>query len=146
MLKNKTITVFGATGKVGSHFVQMALEQGYKLKVLIRNKNKFSHSNNPNVKIIVGSATNSKNVEEAIQGSDVVVSLLGNVGDSTIMYEAHNAILDVAKKQETTPRCLMISSIGCGGSSWLIKQLLKHKFIGKKGYNDYEKADKRIRE
>lgn len=146
MLKNKTITVFGSTGKVGSHFVQMALKQGYSLKVLIRDEKKFNHSDNPNVKMIVGSATNSNDVEKAIQGSDIVISVLGNVGDSIIMYEAHNAILDAAKKQETIPRCLMISSIGFGGTSWLIKQLLTYKFIGKQGYDDYEKADKRIRE
>lgn len=146
MPKNTTVAVFGATGQVGSHFVQKAIEQGYSLQVLVRDQNKFAHSGNPNVKVFVGSATNRMNVEEVVHGADVVVSLLGNVGDATIMYEAHNAILDSAKKQETRPRCVMISSIGFGGTSWLIKQLLRYKFIGKAGCDDYEKADKRVRE
>lgn len=146
MPNNTTISVFGATGQVGSHFFQKALEQGYRLQVLVRDQNKFSHSDNPNVKVFVGNATNRMNVEEAIQGADVVVSLLGNVGDAKIMYEAHSAILDSARKQTPLPRCLMISSIGFGGTSWFIRQLLRYKFIGKAGCDDYEKADKRVRE
>jgi hypothetical protein len=37
----------------------------------------------------------------------------------------------------------MISSIGIGGSSWLVKFLLK-KIGGKEGFTDFENAEKRV--
>jgi hypothetical protein len=39
----------------------------------------------------------------------------------------------------------MISSIGIGGSSWFVKFLLE-QIAGKEGFNDIEKAEKRVLE
>jgi len=42
------------------------------------------------------------------------------------------------------PRCLLISSVGVGGCSWLIKAMLT--LIGSKaGFQDYEAAELRVR-
>ena len=50
-----------------------------------------------------------------------------------------------ASASHLSPRCLMISSIGIGGSSWLVKFLLK-KIGGKEGFTDFENAEKRVLE
>ena len=61
------------------------------------------------------------------------------------MEKSHSNILDVAAEQENIPRCVFISSVGCGGTSWLIKKMII-MIGGKSSFNDYEAADKRIRE
>jgi uncharacterized protein YbjT (DUF2867 family) len=38
MNKEITITVFGANGNLGSHFVNQALEAGFKIKAFVVNK------------------------------------------------------------------------------------------------------------
>ncbi len=145
MSKEMTIAVFGANGNVGNKFVNQALEAGYKVRAFVRSASKFKHLDNPNVDIVEGDATNYNDVERAVAGSDVVVSCLGNVKKNHIMYAAHNNILNAASKQSKIPRCILISTIGCGGTSWVVKQLLT-SIVGKTSIDDYEKADKRIRD
>ena len=149
-MNNKTIiAIFGANGKIGSHFVEQALDAGYSLKAFVRNSAKSKHAANPNIEVLEGDATNAEDVERAVAGVDVVVSCLGNVKVNgkyvTIMHAAHDNILTAAAKQPKAPRCILISSIGCGGTSWIIKQMLT-LLAGKTSFSDYERADKRVRE
>ena len=52
-MKNKmTITVFGANGNLGSHFVNQALEAGFKIKAFVRNSSTYEYSNNSKVEVI----------------------------------------------------------------------------------------------
>ena len=149
MGKNLKIAVLGAIGKVGSHFVKQSLEKGFSLRLLVRSKSSFENINNSDVSIFVGDSTNLKGVEKLIIDVDCVVSLLGNVKANnqytTIMQKSHANILKVAGKRNKIPKCIFISSIGCGGSSWLIKVMLS-MIGGKKSFNDYEAADKQVRE
>lgn len=144
---NKTVLVFGANGNVGSHFVNQALEAGYKLKAFVRSPEKYTLSDNPNVEVVKGDATNFDDVEKAMKGADIVVSCLGNPPKKKIyiMEKAYDNIMLAASKQPNSPRCLMISSIGVNGTSWFVRFLLR-LFNGKEGFTDYEKADKRVLE
>ena len=147
MNETKTIAVFGATGKVGSEFVERALNAGYRIRALVRNEAKLGRGGNPKVEAIVGDATHAADVAKAIAGADIVASLLGNPPDrraQRIMSEATNAIMTAAAAQPTPPRCLMISSIGVGGSSWMIKGMLT-LIGGRAGFADYERAEARVR-
>lgn len=143
----ETVLVFGANGNVGSHFVNQALEVGYKIKAFVRSPEKYTLSDNPNVEVIKGDATNFDDVEKAMKGADVVVSCLGNPPKKKIyiMDKSYEIIMLAASKQANPPRCLMISSIGANGSSWFVKFLLQG-FNGKEGFTDYERADKRVLE
>ena len=140
-----TITVFGANGNLGSHFVNQALEAGFKIKAFVRTAFSYEHSNNSKVEVIEGNATNLEDVEKAVTKTDVVVSCLGNPKKVQIMYKSHDNILTAASKQTNIPKCILISSIGCGGTSWIIKQMLT-LIGGKASFADYEKADKRVSE
>jgi len=141
---NKTVLVFGANGNVGSHFVNQALEAGYTIKALVRSPEKYTLSENPNVEVVKGDATNAEDVEKAVSGVDIIVSCLGNP-KTLIMEEAYDNIMSAASNQTSPPRCLMISSIGTNGSSWFVKFLLQ-RFNGKEGFADYERAEKRVLE
>ena len=145
-MKNKmTITVFGANGNLGSHFVNQALEAGFKIKAFVRNSSTYEYSNNSKVEVIVGNATNIEDIEKAVTKTDVIVSCLGNPKKVQIMYKSHDNILTATSKQTNIPKCILISSIGCRGTSWIIKQMLT-LIGGKSSFDDYEKADKRISE
>ena len=138
-----TITVFGANGNLGSHFVNQALEARFKIKAFVRSAASYEHSNNSKVEVIEGNATNINDVEKAVTNTDVIVSCLGNPKKSQIMFKSHDNILKVASEQTNIPKCILISSIGCGRTSWIIKQMLI-LIGGKSSFADYEKADKRI--
>ena len=145
-MKNKmTITVFGANGNLGSHFVNQALEAGFKIKAFVRNSSTYEYSNNSKVEVIEGNATNIEDIEKAVTKTDVIVSCLGNPKKVQIMYKSHDNILTATSKQTNIPKCILISSIGCRGTSWIIKQMLT-LIGGKSSFDDIEKADKRISE
>ncbi len=145
MNQQQKIVVFGATGKVGTHFVEQALQAGYQVRACVRNRAKLSQSVAQKVEVVEGDVLNMADVEQAVAGVDVVVSCLGNVGKHLIMHTAYSNIMTAAAKQPQPPRCIMISSVGLGGTSWLIKSMLT-LIAGKATIADFEKADKRIRE
>ena len=145
MNQQPKIVVFGATGKVGTHFVEQALHAGYQVRVFVRNRAKLSQAMADKIEVLEGDALNCGDVERAVADVDVVVSCLGGTGKRLIMQTAYNNIMTAAAKQPHPPRCIMISSVGLGGTSWLIKFMLT-LIAGKAPIADFEKADKRIRE
>lgn len=145
MNQQNKIVVFGATGKVGTHFVEQAMHAGYQVRAFVRNRTKLSQAVTDKIEVFEGDALNSADVERAVADVDVVVSCLGGTGKRPIMYTAYNNIMTAAAKQPQPPRCIMISSVGLGGTSWLIKFMLT-LIAGKATITDFEKADKRIHE
>mgnify|MGYP006435110905 FL=1 len=135
---------YGATGAVGKLFCAQALEAGHGLTVLVRDRKKFEHSERPEITVIEGNATNLEDVTRAVESADVVVSCLGNVAKARIMASSFDNILTAAAAQPAIPRCLMITSLGCGGSSRIVKILLA-LINGRASWGDYEKADSRVR-
>jgi putative NADH-flavin reductase len=75
------IALFGASGKTGHHFLQAALNKGYKVKALVRNPTSFT-VRHPNLEVIKGDVLNEEDVSETIKSCHVVVSLFGHVKDS----------------------------------------------------------------
>ena len=62
-----------------------------------------------------------------------------------IMEATANNVLNAAAKSRSPPRCMFISSMGCGGTSWLLAKVLG-PIGGKASWADYEAADLRIRD
>ena len=77
MIPQKTFLVFGATGQTGKHFTALALNDGHRVRVLVRNPGKLA-STGPNLTIYQGSITDSPDLDGLVDGVDVVVSLLGD--------------------------------------------------------------------
>lgn len=135
------IALFGATGSVGGYFLNKALSAGHEVTALVRSPEKLSAQ--PNLRAVKGNVTDASDVHGVIGQADVVVSCLGNVKGMLIMEKAAEAILQAAAAQSNSPKCLFVSSIGCGGTSWIVLQLLR-LFNGRAGFDDYERADERI--
>ena len=71
-----TIALFGGSGRTGVEFVPRALEAGHQIHVLARSPEKIPYADSA-LTITGGDVLNQDDVAKVIQGSDVVVSLLG---------------------------------------------------------------------
>lgn len=70
------ITVFGATGATGQLFVQEALNEGATVVVYTRHPDKLRITNEK-LTVVQGELSDAAAIGRAVQGSDGVVSLLG---------------------------------------------------------------------
>lgn len=79
------LIVFGATGGVGQHFVEMAVQQGHEVTAFVRTPGKLRTKDG--VTIVQGDAFDAEAVAAAIPGHDAVVSC---VGSSTGMKKSND--------------------------------------------------------
>ena len=138
------ITVLGATGGTGRLFTALALKNGHDVTALVRDASKLSGT--AKLRVVVGDATDKQAVEQVVDGADVVVSALGHVpGDAPMMTTAVLNILAAAHKQATPPRCVIMTTMGVGGTSYHIKLILGLFVAGCKVIADYETCDAAVR-
>lgn len=96
------ITILGATGFVGKVLVKQALQEGYRVKVLVRSK-KALENLKAEIEIIEGEYFSPQKVEEAIEGSIAVLSTIGppltdkNVDVSKYHLAMENLIQSIEK-------------------------------------------------
>jgi putative NADH-flavin reductase len=77
----KTIALFGASGKTGTHFLHQALAKGYTIKALVRNPKNISIQHKQ-LTIIQGDVLNPNDALKTVEGTEIVVSLFGHVKNS----------------------------------------------------------------
>ncbi|WP_238650237.1 NAD(P)-dependent oxidoreductase [Paenibacillus piscarius] len=77
------ILILGATGRVGSHLVTHALQDGHHVTVLVRTPEKVQPLHD-NLTIIEGNVLSQDDVARAVQGNDVVISALNTDGTTTL--------------------------------------------------------------
>jgi putative NADH-flavin reductase len=77
----KKIALLGASGQTGQEFLKLALSKGYEVKALVRDKNKIKQVD-PKLNLIVGDVLSERDVNNLVEGSDIVVSLFGHVKGS----------------------------------------------------------------
>jgi putative NADH-flavin reductase len=77
------ITIFGATGKVGRHLVDQALERGDRVTAFVRDPSKLTTHRHERLKVVQGNVQNPKDVEQAVAGTDAVLSALGQTKTSS---------------------------------------------------------------
>jgi putative NADH-flavin reductase len=75
------LAVFGATGRTGKPLVEQALQAGFEVVALVRTSSKLALQN-PKLTVVQGDAMNQVDVDRVVQGSDAVVSVLGQAKGS----------------------------------------------------------------
>ena len=80
------IALFGASGKTGTEFLKIALANNYTVKALVRNQEKVQVKHEK-LTIIQGDVLNEADVKKTIEGTEIVVSLFGQVKDSPEMLQ-----------------------------------------------------------
>lgn len=76
MNNNIKIAVIGGTGKSGKYLVKQLIEQGFQLKILLRNTDNFQIKNSL-VEVVKGDVINYSDVSTLIEGCQAVISTLG---------------------------------------------------------------------
>ena len=71
------VTVFGATGGVGSQVVDQLRSRGHRVTAYVRNPSKVPSSWGEDVTVVVGELSDAEAVDRAVHGADAVVSALG---------------------------------------------------------------------
>jgi len=93
------IAVFGSTGRTGKHLIEQALSQGHSVTAFARTPSKLSASH-PQLHIVQGDLLKAESVEMAVEGQDVVLSVLGpkHGGPSTTLVDGTENIIRAMKK------------------------------------------------
>jgi nucleoside-diphosphate-sugar epimerase len=71
------VTVFGATGGVGSQVVEQLRSGGHRVTAYVRNPSKVPSGWGDDVTVVTGELSDAAAVDRAVQGADAVVSALG---------------------------------------------------------------------
>lgn len=103
------ILILGATGRVGSHILELALNENHHVTVLVRDKDKLQ-TESRNLTIIEGNVLNESDIRNAIGGMDVVLSALGTDGTTTLSES-----LVLIMKEMENEGIKRIITIGTGG-------------------------------
>jgi uncharacterized protein YbjT (DUF2867 family) len=113
---NKTITIIGATGRVGSKTVKNLLSKGHTLRLVARTKQKLSDfAKEPGVEIHPGSVLDIDFLTKAIKGSDVVMMMMPADFSATNIgaYQDQVALAECeAIKRSGVKYVLNLSSVG----------------------------------
>jgi|SRR5699024_10436930 len=103
------ILLLGATGRVGSHILNHALEGGHHVNALVRNTDKIGIYDEK-LDITPGNVLNRESIREAIEGADLVISALGTDGGTTLS-ESMPLIIE-AMQQDGVERIITIGTAG----------------------------------
>jgi len=103
------ILVLGATGRVGSHVVSLALHDNHHVTAVVRTPNKLNLCHE-NLHIIKGDVTDKHNIEEAMIDIDIVISALSTDGTTTLT-KSIPIILDAMTK-ENVKRIITVGTAG----------------------------------
>ncbi|MGF1728387.1 NAD(P)-dependent oxidoreductase [Photobacterium kasasachensis] len=119
------LLILGGSGAIGRKVTDYALQRGYQVTLVVRNKNSIGPQES--VKIIEGNVLDNAILEQAIQGQDAVISCLGIkrkngknpwsslVSPKNFAEQATQKVLNLMEKYQVK-RLITVSSAGVGDS------------------------------
>lgn len=112
--ENKTIVVYGASGRIGEVIVEVALERGYKVRGVSRNPEKlqFEHRNFLAKK---GDITDVNSIRELAKGADAIIISVSakatdNRAENSLIIHATLSVVDALSNLETQPYIVQVGS------------------------------------
>jgi len=112
------IVVYGATGEVGSHVVQEALDRNHRVTAVSRRPSSVTLQHE-NLSIVKGDLLDKASITETVAGKDVVIlSVRGVIGDSgspenALQFIAAENLVDVLfRDAANAPRLLHVGGSG----------------------------------
>lgn len=119
----KQLLVIGATGSVGQHVVDVAIEEGFGVRALVRSQEQARGFDAP-VEVVVGQLTRRDSLVEAVHGVDSIVFVHGSYGNQETAQAVdyggvRNVLLALGKKHA---RIALMTTIGAtdrrGAHDW----------------------------
>ena len=95
------IALFGGSGRTGQQFLNQALAQEYTIKALVRTPEKITQQSTQ-LEVIKGDVLDAAAVAQVVAGTDVVVSLFGQVKGSPawVQTEGTQNIISAMQKHD----------------------------------------------
>ena len=123
------LVIFGATGGTGRQVVEQALDQGHRVTAFARTPDKLDIQH-PNLDVAQGDVMDLPSVEQAIQGQDAVVCILGSGQlKSNIRSEGTRQIIQ-AMEHTGVRRLICQSTLGTGDSWGNLNFFWKYVMFG----------------
>lgn len=143
-----TVLIVGATGSIGRHVVEQAVQAGHHTRALVRNSSK-ARSIVPGAEAVVGDLTDASTLADAVAGIDAVVFTHGSNQAEAVNY---GAVRNVLRALEGHPvRIALMTTIGVTThyetSEWkrrgerLVRASGNTYTIVRPGWFDYNAAD-----
>jgi len=108
------IAVFGASGRTGKLFTELALKNGYEVKALVREPSRLGFQH-PNLQVIQGDISSPIKVEETINATEVVIDLIGpGKGSLPDLQRTATRHIIQAMKQNEVKRLIVLASLPFG--------------------------------
>jgi putative NADH-flavin reductase len=124
------VLIFGSTGSIGREVVQQALELGHTVTAFARNPAKLNLKHT-NLKVVQGDVLDLAVVEQAVQGQDAVLCVLGSGGKrkGTIRSEGTQQIIRAMEKAGVQ-RFICQTTLGVGDSQGNLDFFWKYIMFG----------------
>lgn len=84
--KTTKILVTGASGLLGANTIRELLNNGYNVKALVRNRNKYILSDHKNVELIEGDLADDLAIEKAVKDCEYIIHTAAETSQSKILY------------------------------------------------------------
>ncbi|NEO26693.1 MAG: SDR family oxidoreductase [Kamptonema sp. SIO4C4] len=143
------LLIFGATGRTGRLLVAQALEQGYRVTAFSRNPAKLNIEH-PHLQVVQGDVMDTSAVEQAVQGQDAVVCVLGAGQKLTgnIRSEGTRQIIQAMEKAGIR-RLICQSTLGAGeswGSLNFFWKYIMFGFLLRNVLADHERQEQQVKQ
>ena len=131
------LTIFGASSATGRHLVDQALDAGHEVTAFVREPSKLG-IRTEKLAVVAGDALNPAQVEDAVKGSEAILSTLGPRGQPAVMAAQSTQYIVDAMQRHGVKRLVIVSVAGISVPqdrrgfnliSALIKLLLKDVFM-----------------
>lgn len=139
------LLLFGATGSVGRHIMQQALQRGHLVTAVTRDAKKIKEEH-PLLSVRAGDVLDYDFVRQVMEGPDAVLCTLG-AGRKGYVRAAGTANILQAMQEHTIDRFICQTSLGCGDSWGNLNFFWKRIMFGwflKETFTDHQNQEKHI--
>ncbi|HEU5033035.1 MAG TPA: NAD(P)H-binding protein [Spirillospora sp.] len=104
------LTVFGATGGIGTRLVRLALDEGHAVTAVVREPGRLPADLRDRAAVVRADVMDPAAIEGAVKGADAVVSAMGprGLGPTTVCGDSSRSII-AAMRATGAGRFLMVS-------------------------------------
>lgn len=107
--KQMKVCILGATGRVGSNIINLALKDSAEVNALARDLNRIEIQHE-RLRVIEGNVLNENDIKKVIEGSDIVISALGTDQNGTLGKSMPQIIKQM--EEEGVRRIITIGTAG----------------------------------
>lgn len=110
MSQQHTIAVLGGGGRTGKFVVSQLLNQGCRLKLLLRSPEHFQLQNE-NIEIVKGDALDPETIRSLVKGCKAVISTIGQRKDEPLVASQATTNILKAMKEHEVDRYILVAGI-----------------------------------